>query len=403
MKKLFVGVLALGALASCQKENTPSQVESDSKTIEISVLNLVDESRAVVGGDTAQGTEKLCAEFGELKILFVEADGKIAHEDTLVANNDNNMTDDSHDAITGEYVKDKEYNNNGTRRWHNVPASIKKIAVVRYEATDFPNGCVGKDLEDHVLALASNMEANVNRPIEKMVLCGYDTLEDTGATHMVGESLFHVWRAEVNVAPAFARFEVRSIKCTDLGALNADGNDATYDLDELKLKSLTWNYTDATGNVEYAAPDFSATLYGEYVPADGYTYPYDKNTCTATERSAEYKPTTNNGAWSWNVLPGEFQDLTVDIDAYAYDYQVSYEADQSDRKFPLVVTGLATSRDDKGNVTGEDNNFVAGNIYHIDLIFKQDNIKSQDGICVDVVVTVNPWKVVERYPIYGKN
>lgn len=398
MKKLFVAVLALCALASCQKENTPSQVESESKTIEISVLNLVDESRAVVGGDTAQGTEKLCAEFGELKILFVEADGKIVHEDTLVAANDN-MTDDSHDAITGEYVKDETYKNDGTRRWHNVPASIKKIAVVRYEATDFPEGCVGKDLEDHVLALASNMEKNVNRPIETMVLCGYSTLKDTGATHMVGESLFHVWKAEVNVAPAFARFEVRSIKCTDLGALNADGDDATYDLDELKLNSLTWNYTDATGNVEYAAPDFSAILYGVYTPAAGYTYKYDQNTCPeGSERSAEYKPT--NGAWSWNVLPGEFKGLTVDIDAYAYDYQVSYEADQSDRSFPLVVTGLE-SRDAEGNSTGVDNKFEAGNIYHIDLIFKQDNIKSKDGICVDVVVTVNPWKVVERYPIYG--
>lgn len=373
-------------------------MESESKTIEISVLNLVDESRAVVGGDTAQGTEKLCAEFSELKILFVEADGKIVHEDTLVADNEN-MTDDSHDAITGEYVKDETYKNDGTRRWHNVPASIKKIAVVRYEATDFPEGCVGKDLENDVLALASNMEKNVNRPIETMVLCGYSTLKDTGATHMVGESLFHVWKAEVNVAPAFARFEVRSIKCTDLGALNADGNDATYDLDELKLKSLTWNYTDATGNVEYAAPDFSAILYGVYTPAAGYTYKYDQNTCPeGSERSAEYKPT--NGAWSWNVLPGEFKGLTVDIDAYAYDYQVSYETDQSDRSFPLVVTGLE-SRDAEGNSTGVDNKFEAGNIYHIDLIFVQDNIKSKDGICVDVVVTVNPWKVVERYPIYG--
>lgn len=376
-------------------------MESESKTIEISVLNLVDESRAVVGGDTAQGTEKLCAEFGELKILFVEADGKIAHEDTLVADNENNMTDDSHSAINGDYVKDETYNNDGKRRWHNVPASIKKIAVVRYEATDFPDGCKGKDLEDDVLALASNMEKNVNRPIEKMVLCGYNTLTDTGATHMVGESLFHVWKAEVNVAPAFARFEVRSIKCTDLGAANADGNDATYDLDELKLNSLTWNYTDKTGNVEYAAPDFSATLYGVYTPAAGYTYKYDQNTCPeGSERSAEYKPTTTNGAWSWNVLPGEFKGLTVDIDAYAYDYQVSYETDESDRSFPLVVTGLE-SRDAEGNSTGVDNKFEAGNIYHIDLIFVQDNIKSKDGICVDVVVTVNPWKVVERYPIYG--
>lgn len=398
MKKLFVAVLALGALASCEKENTPVE-EAKNKTIEINVLNLVEESRAVAGGDTAQGTADLCAEFGELKVLFVEAGGKIAFEDTLVADNEN-MTDDTHTSIDGEYVKDEAYDNNGTRRWHNVPASIKKIAVVRYEATDFPQGCVGKDLEDDVLALASNMEANVARPIETMVLCGVGTLSDTGATHMVGESLYHVWKAEVNVAPAFARFEVRSIKCTDLGALNADGDDATYDLDELKLKSLTWNYKAAAGNVEYAAPDFGATLYGVYAPAADYTYKYDQNTCTATERSAEYNP---KGAWSWNVLPGEFQDLTVDIDGYAYDYQVSYEADQSDRNFPLYVSGLATSRDADGNVTGEDNKFEAGNIYHIDLIFKQENIKTQDGICVDVVVTVNAWKVVERYPIYDNN
>ena len=393
MKKLFVAVLALGALASCQKENLPTE-EAQNKTIEINVLNLVEESRAVVGGETAQGTEKLCAEFGELKVLFVEADGKIAFEDTLVADNEN-MTDDNHDAISGEYVKDETYNNDGKRRWHNVPSTIKKIAVVRYEATDFPEGVVDKDLEDDVLALAKNMEANVARPIETMVLCGVGTLSDTGETHMVGDALYHVWQANVNVAPAFARFEVRHIQCLELGDLNNNGDNTTYDFDELVLNSLKWNYKPTEGAaVEYTAPaDFGATLYGSYVPAADYTYPYDENTCTGT-RSNEYTP---NGAWSWNVLPGEFQDLTIDIDAYAYNYRVSYVDDQSDRKFPLYVSGLSQS----ANGEADGNKFEAGNIYHIDLIFKQENIKSQDGICVDVVVTVNPWGVVERYPVYG--
>ena len=392
MKKLFVAILALGALASCQKENVPV-VEAQNKTIEVSILNLVGESRAVVGGETAQGTEKLCAEFGELNILFVEADGKIAWEDTLVAENDK-MTDDTHNAIDGKYVKYEAYEN-GTRRWHNVPSSIRMIAVVRYETTDFPDGLVGKDLENDVLALASNMEKNVARPIETMVLCGYDALEDTGETHMVGESLYHIWKAEVNVAPAFARFEVRKIQCLELGDKNGSEDLREYDFDELKLNSLTWNYKPTSGAaVQYSAPaDFGATLYGSYVPAADYAYPYDKNTCTAATRSNEYNP---NGAWSWNVLPGEFQDLTLDIDAYAYNYQVSYKEDQSDRKFPLFVSGLSTT----SNGTADGNEFKAGNIYHINLIFKQENIKTDDGICVDVVVTVNPWKVVERFPIY---
>lgn len=394
MKKFFVAALALVAFAACEKENVPTE-EAQNKTIEINVLNLVEESRAVVGGETAQGTEKLCAEFGQLKVLFVEASGKIAFEDALQANNDN-MTNDTHDAISGEYVKDENYNN-GKRRWHNVPATIKKIAVVRYEATDFPNGVVGKDLEDDVLALATNMEANVARPIETMVLCGYDDLVDTGETHMVGDALYHVWQANVNVAPAFARFEVRHIQCLELGDLNNNGDNTTYDFDELVLNSLTWNYENSDGTkVEYTAPaNFGATLYGSYVPTADYTYPYDKNTCTATTRSNEYTP---NGAWSWNVLPGEFQDLTIDIDAYAYNYRVSYVDDQSDRKFPLYVSGLSQS----ANGEADGNTFTAGNIYHIDLKFKQENIKSKDGICVDVVVTVNPWKVVERFPVYGK-
>lgn len=394
MKKLFVAVLALGALASCQKENLPTE-EAQSKTIEINVLNLVGESRAAIaGGETAQGTEKLCAEFGQLKVLFVESSGKIAFEDTLVSDNEN-MTDDDHVDITGEYVKDEAYNNDGKRRWHNVPSTIKKIAVVRYENGDFPNNTtVDLDLEDDVLALAQNMEENVDRPIETMVLCGVGTLSDTGETHMVGDALYHVWKAEVNVKPAFARFEVRHIQCLELGDLNANGVETAYDFDELVLKSLKWNYKPTEGAaVEYTAPaDFGATLYGSYVPAADYAYPYDKNTCTGT-RSNEYTP---NGAWSWNVLPGEFQDLTIDIDAYAYNYRVSYMEDESDRKFPLYVTGL-------NNKDGElDNSFKAGNIYHIDLIFKQENIKSQDGICVDVIVTVNAWKVVERFPVYDK-
>ena len=86
----------------------------------------------------------------------------------------------------------------------------------------------------------------------------------------------------------------------------------------------------------------------------------------------------------------------LDIDAYAYNYRVSYEEDESDRNFPLYVSGLSKS----ANGEEDGNAFEAGNIYHIDLIFKQENIKTDDGICVDVVVTVNTWKVVERYPIY---
>ena len=108
----------------------------------------------------------------------------------------------------------------------------------------------------------------------------------------------------------------------------------------------------------------------------------------AEGRSNSYAPV--NGAWSWNVLPCTFTGLQVDIDAYAYDYVLA------SRNLPLTVTGLTTKSGDDGN------EFKAGHIYTIDLTFVQENIKAQDGICVEVVVTVQPWVVEVRYPIYGK-
>ena len=260
---------------------------------------------------------------------------------------------------------------------------ISWIAVVRFEEGDITitNGTTKlSELE----ALAKSEAKNLARGVNDIVLYGASTLYDTNVTHRVGDAFYHIWQADVTVAPALARFEVRSVKCTDLGTLNADADPATYDLDELVLKSLTW-----TGATEaHTAPGFGdVRLYGAYNPA---TAAKDANTQPdAAKRSNAYAPA--NGAWSWNVLPCTFSGLVVDIDAYAYDYVLA------SRNLPLTVTGLATTA---GATTADGNAFAAGHIYTIDLEFTQENIKAQDGICVEVVVDVAEWVIEKRYPIY---
>lgn len=401
--------------------------EAKNKTIEINILNITEDTRSLaqptVGGDTAQGTEDLCAEFSELKVLFAKADGTIMYEFDLYSDNDG--VNDEHKDGESENVSDGDNlggawtdgneifedttlkSDAGTRRWHNVPSYITRIAVVRYKEGD-----ITINLEETKLKavgdLATNQALNIERPVTEMVLYGEDTLEDTGATHVVNGTVFHVWKAEVNVKPAFARFEVRSIKCTDLGDANHDYykdengaitdklNPTTYGFDELLLNSLTLTYDGK----DYTAPGFGTQrLYGSYNPSHAqnqYDYVVD-----ATRGTNEYKPTTTNGAWSWNLAPGIFESLVLDIDAYAYDYDIDLGGADA-RKFPLTVTGLATGRDAEGNVTGEDNEFVDGNIYYIDLVFTESNISDNESICVDVQVTVNAWKVAQRYPIYNK-
>ena len=60
MKKLFVAILALGALASCQK-GVELPNDNETKTIQISILN--ENYTRAQGGDTAQGTAAVCASF----------------------------------------------------------------------------------------------------------------------------------------------------------------------------------------------------------------------------------------------------------------------------------------------------------------------------------------------------
>ena len=385
MKRMFIAAMAIAALVSCSKDEEVSYADSMNKTIQISILNEKFDSRAE-GGDTAKGTTTTATN-EELKVLFAKTDGTILFEDYLTNQEGGTTTNDGHTGVgTPEkdptYVKDES---TSKYMWHNVPADVKKIAVVRYEDGDLPEGkndFVGEKLST-LLALAESESENLARPVGEIILYGDDngTFRDTGETHRVGATFFHVWRADVEVAPKVARLEVHSITCTDLGALNNDGVDETYDIDELKLNSLTW-----TGASEaHTAKDFGATLYGEYNPETGKVNANNKR----EGRSNTYAPA--NGAWSWNVAPCTFGDMIVDIDALAYDYKIT------ETELPLTVTDLATD-EAKANVN---NALDAGKIYTLDLTFEQSNIKTEDGICVVVTVEVIDWVIEKRYPVYG--
>ena len=388
----------------------PSYADTESKTIQISILNEDYDTRAE-GGITAEGeNNEACAYADQLLVLFADNGGNIKHKDLLTSLG---TEDDSHGTITNikehTYVKDKDTNK---YMWHNVPAEVKKIAVVRVQGTEADSFTT---LGEY-LTLAQNQGVNIARGLDTIVLYGEDDLYDTGKTHAVGDAFFHVWQADVTVAPAFARFEINNIECSDLGLLNDDGDEATYDLDELLLKSLKWLYTPTgAAQEEHSAPGFGAQrLYGAWNPtadelaaAKGNSEAsYDENTQTDDAlRLNYYQPAkqtwTNdddtteqrNGVWSWNVLPGAFNKLVLDIDAFAYAYRVPKV------NLPLTVTGLTTTA---GSTEANGNTFEAGHIYTIDLTFNQENIKDEDGICVVVTVEIQNWVVEKRYPIYSK-
>ena len=221
MKKLFVAILALGALASCQKENVEIINDNETKTITLSILN---EGTRVdgLGGDTKPGTDlAACADAADLVVLFADANGKVLYHDNLATTG---TTDNTHKGEGTSYVKDEK---TGSYMWHMVPAAVKQIAVVRFENGDITITDNTTTL-GQVEALARDEAKNLHRELSDIILYGAGTLTDTGTTHRVGSVVYHVWSTSVTVAPKFARLEVRGLECTDLGVKNADEDDATY-------------------------------------------------------------------------------------------------------------------------------------------------------------------------------
>lgn len=386
MKKLFVCAMALAAFVSCSKDDIQGPaLDSANKTVQITIENATTDTRAGESGVTKEGKAVPSAKAEELKVLFSDGTTVLKVMDLAAA------ADEVHDdnVEVGQYTPGNT-GVAGTYIWHNVPWAVTQIAVVRFQANDITINEETTLLAD-VAALATDEAKNLDRPLETIILYGTNTLKDTGVTHRIGDIVYHVWNADVTVAPQFARFEVKSLTCNDLGEANKVANDATYGFDELVVKGLKWRSTDsAEGTHPYSATNFTGTLYGSWVPtAPDFIYA-DNNTCA---EGADRLNSMNAGegmVWSWNVLPTSFDDMIVDLDAYAYGYTIPTER----RNVPLNIIDL------DGAI--ENNKFVAGNIYTLDIPFKEENIIDPEGLCVTVKVTIQPWKVNVVTPVFGK-
>ena len=401
MKKLFIAAMALATIVSCSKDDAVSGLESGSKSVTITIANAADATRAAyVGGDTTPGTinQSAVAEASDLKILFANNDGEVLNELQLIAKN--TTTDNNHANIgTNKYVPAADNASGaGKYTWHNVPWDVTKIAVVRYETTDFPDGAIGLDLEDDLKTAALSEEKNVDRELEDIILWGYSDLKNAGRTHQVGETIYHVWDATVEVAPLLARVEVSGILCKDLGQANydknADGtpNNETMGFDEIDILSMVWTDSKSANTYSTVMPSEQATmlgtLYGSYTtgPNTPATRPQD-----ATN---ELKPSK---AWSWNVNPAttQFGTMKVDMNVRAYDYSV-LTTNQ-----PLNITGLSNTNPTNGT-QNPDVTFEAKNIYRFNIPFSEEDIKTtEDGLCVEVNVTIATWTINTVYPIFG--
>ena len=405
MKKLFVCAMALAAFVSCSKDDVAQEpvLDSVNKSIAITIANGSAATRGDAGHTTAAtGTSQIAvADADDLTIFFATTDGTILEYKKLVGTAGNH----SDSAATPEYTYGTAPEAdptgaavNGDYIFHNVPAAITQVAIARYEDGDITI-TKGTTKLEAVEELASNAVKNEQREIDDICLYGDGTLGAKGDFCVKYNGVeYYVYPVSVTVTPKLARLEINNIECLDLGEANDDLTDGkpninTFGIDELQLLSLGWGGTTTTGEGDAAttsyiynipAADFPKTLVGTY---NGTTADANDD----TEGDNAYKLT--NDVWSWNVpttaaVPTDSTPMVLALKAKAYDYTLAEDDLQ------LVVNGLKD-----GNSTL--NAFSAANIYQLNLQFREGDIAGQEGVCVNVTVTINPWTVKTVTATFG--
>lgn len=422
MKKLFVAVLALAALAACQKDAVDTVVTSKEKSVLVSIQNsVISGTRSEVDGSTlkpgAQGgeagltdqvgttgldgeTETLVADLETLKILFVNSSNVVVKSMNLVNDADDQIhTENGTNA--GEYVPGAITGDapSQTYAFHRVPETVTGVAVIRNFTTNPITITDGKTTLADLKAAAEDEARAGQLGVQDIFLYGYQSLGQSDKCYTADvngvETTYYYYTATVDIKPQFARFELTQVSCNDLGKYNVDyvkdenGDDTTelnlltYGFDELTLGVFTMplngkEYTKTFNASFEGTPATGTKFYGQYCDK------YEENVSTLLAAG-------EGMAWSWNVAEGTLAldtlPMTLTLNAYAHDYIVNNPA-----KVVRVVklNNEAAFKLEKGKV------------YRLALDFSEDNIdETDDMLCVQATVAIADWKVVLVKPTYG--
>lgn len=341
------------AMVACSKDDTVSVLDTTKKSVSIDITNILTPTKAVT--NTAGTTNVACTRAEDLVFGFCDAAGN------LVAAMD--INDAVKDPVTGHYV------------FHAMSQKISRLYVIANGAGSNKitkaNAPANYDLA-HQLWNAQTPDVEWN----EIIVLGHSSI-----THLQdgGEDVFcevegykyPLFGATVTVVPNHARLEVSQIACSDLGT----------EYNKIALRSMTFagTFTEVLGD-----------------PTTGYVF-------DATASPAITSLTAGAGkVWSWNIKPMIAPDLVLSITALEGngwtipDGTAARTVTVADYK-PNGVYGTSTNI----NADGYIKEFLPGEIYQLNLTFKESNMhNNSDALCVDVDVKIAQWVIVPVDPVF---
>ena len=358
MKKLMIAALAISAMVACSKDDSADAVlESTKKSMVINILNTAPTSRAIT--ESAQGATDLAS----------------THEEDLVFG----FCDGAGNLVVAKTINDPDVvGSNGSYVFHALPQHVSQVYIIANGTPKFTTANAPATID---LAHQAWERPQVDAEWKDIIAFGHD--EATHAKNADGSDAFcevegskyPLYEAKVTVKPFHARIEVKNIECSDLGTHPKKG------FDKITLQNLVFaGLTQDLGNVQLDA--------------------------TANPKKTSYK-LANNQVWSWNGPEQIVSDLTLNLRIdQGTDWKVPSGTELRSVNVIRYKAPAGYVRTDNVFTAVEDaakvgclKKFLAGEIYVLDLKFKEENIHTDaDMLCVDVDVTIADWVVVPVTP-----
>ncbi len=347
MKKYFIAALALASVVACSKDDVSDpMLDTSKKSVAISIANMETSTRAAEAGETNPGVDgTVCTTIDE-EFYFMFADD---------AGNIQNVFKGS----------DLTADTNGDYLFHGIPQTVTQVAAIGNHAGAAP--AVGEKISKYSDLWTTETTATVSASYTSLLVYGDDHLTNTGGfcevTTGSNTHRYHLYEAQLTVAPYMSRIEIEHIGCTDFG---------NYDKIAISGLSLAaGNYVKSFAEFTSDA-DLTDAAKSAYVLTAAHSHGNDTN----------YLAPASDKVWSWNIAPQNVTNLITRC--YVYDQQTA-----------LTVPFQTVTINKYSEGSTEIHKFESGVIYRFAIDFSHKNFDgSEDNyICAIVDVNIAKWTV----------
>lgn len=390
LSKLMLGMaVAAVSFAACNKEDITPSVEQGNKSVTLSLANVL---------QTKSASNKVAADeiqLNSFQVFF--SDGTDLYSPRTV---------DGKGTATTRFTQQDE---DGLYEFHFLPKAVNQVIVVGNMAQ--------LDVTTHAALLAAVKDLTVGgeQNPANVRLMGIDTVlepEEKDPTHHAAKDNSTAnphpdpyVRADVNLAPAVARFEITGFEYA-LKAGAEKRNYTTMTVDNLSIRNY---YTEAVVNFanvpttdEADLLNFGGALTKENVYVDyfnkldenpgwwldkvGTTLAADAYAAVVSVPATETEPAKD--CYAYNVFPGALPQFLMQLTGA-----------EGGVESPLYLMTSALKVKNANNemvaLTAED--ITAGNVYRMAMKFDDSNLQNPEK-CIEVSITVDEWVVVAVTP-----